>query len=40
MKCDAVFSGLALDAAATVGPNTLPVGSTVHGMYANLVEEG
>ena len=32
--------GLALDAAATVGPNILPVGSSVHGLYTNLVKDG
>lgn len=32
--------GLALDAAATVGPDTLPIGSSVHGMYTNLVKDG
>lgn len=32
--------GLALDAAATVGPDTLPIGSSVHGIYTNLVKNG
>ena len=37
---DACSLGLALDAANTVGPDTLPIGSTVHGMYTNLVKDG
>jgi hypothetical protein len=36
----AVCAGLAMDAAATVGPDTLPIGSSVHGMYTNLVQDG